>query len=233
MNVAMLAGVVATSTLGSVHCVAMCGPLVGLQGGSRSVRLAAMHSLGRLATYATIGAFAGLAGSALDLAGRLGNVQRLATILAGLTIVGWGVLALVQLRRVRRGVRSKPTRPTAFSSALVHIRTRNASRRMVMLGLLTGLLPCGWLWAFAISAAGTGSPWLGALLMTAFWLGTVPGMIGIIGLAGPLVGRIRARLPLVTACALIALGLATLALRWNDAGVGQIAAPHCHCHGGT
>ncbi|CAN5423659.1 sulfite exporter TauE/SafE family protein [soil metagenome] len=226
--IAMLAGVAATSVLGSVHCVAMCGPLVGLQGGARSVRLAAVHSLGRLATYLAIGALAGLAGSALDLAGRLGEVQRLATIVAGLTIVGWGVLALVRTRMPRSA--QPPKHSSAFGSALVHIRTRRPTRRMLLLGLITGLLPCGWLWAFAIAAAGTGSPLVGALVMFAFWLGTAPAMIGIVGLAGPLVARLRARLPLVTSLALIALGLATLGMRWRDAGVGQIEAPHCHCH---
>lgn len=228
----MLAGIVATSALGSVHCVAMCGPLVGLHGGARSVRLAAMHSLGRLATYATIGALAGLAGSALDLAGRLGNIQRFATILAGLTIVGWGLFALASALRARRSTRvaARP-RSTAFGTALVRIRTRSAARRMVALGLLTGLLPCGWLWAFAITAAGTGSALNGVLVMIAFWLGTLPGMVGLVGFAGPLFARIRARLPLVTALVLIALGLATLGMRWRDAGTGQVASPHCHCHG--
>jgi hypothetical protein len=211
----------------------MCGPLVGLQGGARSVRLAAIHSLGRLLTYATIGVLAGLAGNALDLAGSLGNVQRLATLAAGGTIIAWGVYALIRATRVRRTPAEPPrarTGSTAFGSALVHIRTRSRARRTFALGLLTGLLPCGWLWAFAISAAGSGSPVGGALVMIAFWIGTVPAMVGLLGLAGPLVARVRARLPLVTALALIAVGLATLGLRWRDAGTGQVAMPHCHCH---
>ena len=230
MSPALLAGIVATSALGSVHCVAMCGPLVGLHGGARSVRLAATHSFGRLVTYATIGALAGLAGNALDLAGRLGNIQRFATLAAGATIVGWGLYALVQALRVRR-TPAAPRGGSAFSSALVHIRTRSRARRTFALGLLTGLLPCGWLWAFAITAAGAGSVQGGALVMLAFWLGTVPAMVGVLGFAGPVFARIRARLPLVTACALIAVGLATLGMRWRDAGTGQVAMPHCHCHG--
>jgi sulfite exporter TauE/SafE len=234
MTAALLAGIVATSALGSVHCVAMCGPLVGMHG-ARSVRLAALHSLGRLITYTTIGALAGFAGSALDLAGRLGNVQRFATIVAGLAIVGWGVIALVQATRTRRApTTASPARSTAFGSALVHIRTRRAARRMVLLGLLTGLLPCGWLWAFAITAAGTGAPLAGALVMGAFWLGTVPALVGLVGLAGPMILHVRARLPVVTACALIALGLATLGMRWRDAGSAQVAAPQCPlCHRGA
>jgi uncharacterized protein len=234
MSAALLAGVVVTSVLGSVHCVAMCGPLVGLQGGARSLRYAALHSLGRLVTYATIGALAGFAGSALDLAGRLGNIQRFATLAAGATIVGWGLYALFQATRSRAVAPAPPrAHSTAFGSALVHIRTRSRARRMVALGLLTGLLPCGWLWAFAISAAGTGTASSGALLMAAFWLGTIPAMVGLLALAGPLVARLRARMPVVTAVALIAVGLATLGLRWHDAGRGQITMPHCHCHGAT
>jgi len=232
MSAAFLSGVVATSLLGSVHCVAMCGPLVGLQGGARSLRFAGLHSLGRLATYAAIGALAGFAGSALDLAGRLGNIQRFATLAAGATIAVWGVYALVRATRARSATPPPARRPgSAFGSALVQIRTRSRARRMFALGLITGLLPCGWLWAFAISAAGTGAAPSGALVMTAFWLGTVPAMVGLLGLAGPLVARLRARMPIVTAVALIAVGLATLGLRWHDAGTGQIVMPHCHCHG--
>ncbi|MEO6773667.1 MAG: sulfite exporter TauE/SafE family protein [Kofleriaceae bacterium] len=239
--VAGLAGITAASVLGSIHCVAMCGPLVGLHGGTRSVRLAAIHSLGRLLTYTTIGALAGLAGSALDLAGRIGNIQRLATIVAGSTIVGWGIFALIRATRAHApaprptttATAATTTRSTAFGTALVHIRTRKHVRRTFALGLITGLLPCGWLWAFAISAAGTGSPAGGALVMIAFWLGTVPAMVGLLGLAGPLIARLRARLPVVTALALIAIGLATLGLRWRDAGAGQLESPHCHCHAGA
>src|SRR3569833_2867455 len=101
-SIVALAGIVATSALGSVHCVAMCGPLIGLQGGARSVRLAAIHSFGRLLTYVAIGAVAGLAGNAHALAGKLGNVQRQATLAASATSVGWGIFALVRAVRPPR-----------------------------------------------------------------------------------------------------------------------------------
>jgi hypothetical protein len=38
-------------------------------------------------------------------------------------------------------------------------------------------------------------------------------------------------MPAITAVALIAVGLGTLALRWRDAGVTQVQTPHCHSHG--
>ncbi|HUJ61254.1 MAG TPA: sulfite exporter TauE/SafE family protein, partial [Kofleriaceae bacterium] len=94
------------------------------------------------------------------------------------------------------------------------------------IGLIAGLLPCGWLWAFVITAAGTGGAASGALVMLAFWLGTVP-MVLLLSLAGPVFARLRARLPVITAVTLLALGLGTLAFRWQGLG----APPSVHgCH---
>ena len=88
---ALLSGVLAASLVGSVHCIAMCGPLAGMHGGARTVRLALVHALGRLTTYAVLGAAAGLVGRVIDLAGRLGDFQHVAAVVAGLMIVGWGL----------------------------------------------------------------------------------------------------------------------------------------------
>lgn len=122
---------------------------------------------------------------------------------------------------------------SAFTSVLVRIRPKSAAKRSYLIGTLTGLLPCGWLWAFVIAAAGTGSVVAGSAVMFAFWLGTVPAMVGLLRVTGPVLSRIRARMPAVTAVALIIVGLGTLALRWRDAGETQVAKPHCHCHGET
>lgn len=236
MTAALLGGILATSIVGSIHCLAMCGPLTALHGGPRSLRLTFAHALGRLGTYVALGALAGLLGGALDLAGRVGAVQRVATLIAGLLVLGWGVVLAVRTlgRSPRNGDRplfaSAPgngDRPV-FASALVQIRHGKPARRAVWIGALSGLLPCGWLWAFVITAGGTASAWGGALVMLAFWLGTVPAMVGVLSLLGPVLARVRARMPLVTAATLIVLGLGSLVLRWHDAGAVQVKAPHCH-----
>ncbi|TMQ22619.1 MAG: hypothetical protein E6J90_12105 [Deltaproteobacteria bacterium] len=92
--IALWAAILGSSLAGSLHCVAMCGPLVGLHGGARSLRLALIHALGRLTTYGALGALAGLVGSAVDVAGHLAAVQHVAAIVAGGAIVGWGVRAI-------------------------------------------------------------------------------------------------------------------------------------------
>jgi hypothetical protein len=40
-------------------------------------------------------------------------------------------------------------------------------------------------------------------------------------------------MPAISAALLVAIGLATLALRWRDAGVTQVETPHCHPHAGA
>lgn len=219
-----LTAVFASSIVGSLHCVAMCGPLVGL-GGAHTARLALVHSLGRLVTYASIGMLAGAIGRAVDLAGDLAVVQRAATILAGIAILVWGGVQLATALGWRRSSSTK--RGGAFTSGLVQIRSRPPALRAWLAGVLTGLLPCGWLWAFAIAAAGTGSVLAGGAVMVAFWAGTVPAMLGVMTVGGSLLTRLRSRMPAITAVVLIALGLATLALRYGDAGVSQVTQPSC------
>ena len=221
----LVPAVLIASLLGSLHCAAMCGPLIALAGGDRSLRFALVHALGRLTTYVTLGVLAGLVGRAVDLAGRVGELQHGATLVAGIVIVGWGSHAIA----VAAGWVVPPeARAGVFQRGLLRIRRAPRGMRAWLTGALTGLLPCGWLWAFVVAAAGTGSPWLGAVVMAAFWLGTVPAMTGVLTVAGPMIAALRRRMPIVTAVALMALGLGTLAMRWTDAGARGVAAPSCH-----
>jgi len=140
-------------------------------------------------------------------------------------IVVWGGRTIA----VARGwMHARPASGALFRRGLSQLRGRDAVRRAWLIGLLTGLLPCGWLWAFVVSAAGTATPWAGAGVMVVFWLGTLPAMTGALALGGPAIEHIRRRLPVISALVLIALGLATLAARWDMAGAAAITAPHCH-----
>ena len=80
-------------------------------------------------------------------------------------------------------------------------------RRASLLGTLTPLLPCGWFYAFALTAAGTARAAHGALVMTVFWLGTVPALLGVGWIMGRCGGWLRQRLPVLTGTLLIVIGL--------------------------
>ena len=222
---ALWATIFASSLAGSLHCIAMCGPLVGLHSGARSFRLALVHALGRLTTYAALGALAGLLGRAVDMAGHLAAIQHGAAIAAGVITLGWGLRTIA----IARGwLRAAGGAPVLFSRGLVQLRARRPAAQAWLIGVLTGLLPCGWLWVFVVSASGTGGPWSGAAVMTVFWLGTVPAMTGLLAIGGSAISYVRRKLPVVSASLMIALGLVTLATRWRDAGATGVTTPHCH-----
>lgn len=238
---ALLATVLVSSVVGSLHCAAMCGPLQSLYLDPSHATLdrwrgPLAHAAGRLGAYVTLGAIAGAVGAAVDLAGTLASVQRAAMIVAGVVLVGWGSVALASAL----GAPVPSLRPRVWGRAVVKIRKRRPTVRAALVGLLSATLPCGWLWAFVVAAAGTGSVPGGVALMGAFWLGTVPMMVGLGAFAAPLVRRLGARLPIVTAAVLVAIGVISLRARLpmmrthvvDDAASLRVPSEPA-CHGAT
>lgn len=213
---ALLPAVLAASLLGSPHCAGMCGGFVAFYAGSdrsSGIKRAASHvaySAGRLVSYMTLGVAAGILGRALDLAGTAAGLQRGAGIVAGALMVLWGAVTLLQVRGIRISTHLPPTFRRLVEEALGQLSDKPPVVKALVLGLLSTLLPCGWLYAFAITAAGTGDPIQGALTMAVFWLGTLPVLValglGVQALAGPL----RRHLPTVSATVLIVVGLLTV-----------------------
>jgi hypothetical protein len=220
---ALVLSVLGASLLGSPHCAAMCGGFVCFfsgQGGQRPSALThASYHAGRLAAYALLGAAAGMAGAGFDLAGRMAGFQRPAAIAAGLLMILWGGATLAAAAGFLRGATAAPPGfRRLLTRALESLAGRPPIARALAVGLLTALLPCGWLYVFVATAAGTGSPASGALVMAAFWAGTVPVLAGVGALAQRAAGPLRARLPVFTAAALLVLGVLTVA--------GKFQAPH-------
>lgn len=210
--------VLGASLVGSLHCAAMCGGLVAVYSADLSPRArwrrGAAHVAyngGRLVAYVALGAAAGGIGASVELAAGLVGLGRLTAVTAGLFIVLWGVVGLldaVGVATVRTATPGWVRRLTGRAFTLV-IR-RDPVSRAALIGLATGLMPCGWLYAFVVAAAGSASVPAGAALMTLFWLGTVPMMAGLgIGLR-TLTGPLRRHIPLVSALVLIVVGLATV-----------------------
>ena len=213
--IALLLTVFVASVVGSLHCVGMCGPFVAFysgadcSGGARRLLSHAAYSGGRLLTYAAFGLAAGAVGAALDVAGSLAGFQRVAAIIAGVTMILWGVFALLQIRGVRifKHGSGKGRIAGVLRRGFSLVSDKPPVVRAGVVGLLSGFLPCGWLWAFVVSAAGTGSSLKGAAVMTAFWAGTVPALLAV-GLGAQLVSEpLRRHVPAVTALLLVGLGL--------------------------
>ncbi len=216
----LIAAVLIASLLGSAHCAGMCGAFLafavaGVEGPAPpQILLQGAYNLGRLVTYLALGAAAGAIGQAVDLGGACAGIARLAALLAGAVMVGFGVVSVLRVLGVRTGRAPVPAwlRELATRGHRAAL-ARPPVARAAMIGLLTTLLPCGWLYAFVVTAAGTADPWLGVLTMGAFWLGTLPVMVGLGAGVRALAGPLRRHLPLLTSILLVAVGLWTLSGR--------------------
>jgi len=215
----------------------MCGPFVAFYSGSdasagaRRLLSHAAYSGGRLVTYVLFGLAAGTVGAALDVAGSLAGFQRIAAIAAGTTMIVWGAAALLQLRGVKIFKHGSGDGRLArlFRRGFSLVGDKPPVVRASVVGLLSGFLPCGWLWAFVVTAAGTGSALGGAAVMTVFWAGTVPALLAV-GFGTQLLSApLRRRVPAATAVLLMALGL--FAILGRPTSVSAAIHKHQGMHG--
>ncbi len=246
--ISVLSAVLVASLVGSLHCVGMCGGLVAFAAGSappggRALAQLSYHGSRGLA-YMLLGAISGALGAAVDLGGGVLGVSRLAAVVAGLGMVLFGAVALARARGIPLGwLRRLERRITGghvqrWVQAGLELATRQGPlQRSLLVGAVSAVLPCGWLYAFVISAAGAGSPAAGAAVMLAFWLGTVPALLGV-GLGVQLIaGSLRNHLPTATAILLMVVGVTALAGRitmpamqaQQPAGTMPDAAAPCPC----
>ncbi|MDM4013966.1 sulfite exporter TauE/SafE family protein [Roseiconus lacunae] len=216
--VVLATAVVTASVMGSLHCVGMCGPLAiwasgsGDKVGKKTMAASTtLYHLGRLVTYAIAGAVAGLIGSLIDSGGGMVGIQVAAARFVGTAMVLIGLYKLVSLWWPAST--SKVATPSAVGKVLVKLRPYIFGLpvlwRAFATGLLTTLLPCGWLYLFALIAAGTGSPIGGAVVMSAFWLGSVPALTALVAGVRLLSQRFVKLVPAVAAVFLITAGLFT------------------------
>lgn len=227
--IATASAVLLASLLGSLHCAAMCGGLVAAYAGTQgSAATHAAYNLGRLAAYVLLGLAAGALGGAFSHTAALAGVQQGAALLSGLLLSAWGAHAMLVALGCLRPLRAPAPLVRAFGTALARARSLPALGRAAAAGLLSALLPCGWLWAFVATAAGAGRPGAGAAVMATFWLGTVPVLVGLGAAASRLAGPMRRRLPVLSAAVVLALGLL---VAWRGAAplFTSSSAPAC-CH---
>jgi sulfite exporter TauE/SafE len=98
-------------------------------------------------------------------------------------------------------------------------------------GFLWGMLPCGLVYAAVALAASSGSAAAGAVVMAAFWLGTLPALLAAGAMAGRL-ANFKRRLGIRRAFGVLVLVAAISALVLPlDHGGGQGGSPHAHAHG--
>jgi len=209
--------IITIAFLGSVgHCIGMCGGIViaysstkidGSQSRFSQAIAHLVYSLGRITTYTTMGVVFGAIGGVVSFSGTaiatLTIIAGVFMILAGLSIVGrLKFLTLLEHSFSRSGWYQRVFRSVLKSRSL---------NSFYILGLLNGLLPCGLVYFFAVTAASTGSPLWGGVVMFIFGLSTVPSLFTLGFFAGIFKqGNIRKVMMNLAAIVVIAYGFYTV-----------------------
>lgn len=170
-----------TGLLGTGHCLGMCGGLVSAlslsevgQKGGWFFHL--LYNTGRITTYTLIGAIVGWLGSALAYADHFKSVTR--SLLVGsdifVILVGLGTAGLFHWLNASKLDFPGPMK--TMTIAVGGLRRLPPAIAALPLGLLFGFIPCGYLYAVALTAAQSASVTTGALMLLAFGLGTAPAL---------------------------------------------------------
>jgi len=174
--------------LTGTHCVGMCGGILLSQtagrelGTPKSAQLKASlaYNAGRVISYTAIGALFGALGTVISYGT---NVKSMVFTMTGLavSIIGLNMWGLIT------GLRALTPMQGGFCVLPSGSRRKFAGRPLII-GLLTGLMPCGSLYAMWLCAMERGNALDAALVMMAFSLGTVP-VMAVFGALGAFIPR--------------------------------------------
>ena len=212
MSEATLLGALLLGLMGSAHCLGMCGGLAAMTGqGVGGLSRVVIYNLGRLTTYALLGALAGWFGEQILAAAPkftliLRGAAGLLLIAMGLYVTGWWM----GLSYLERGGAYIWRYLQPFTRRLLPVEHAGQA---LLLGLIWGLLPCGLVYS-TISWALVTADWRqSALLMLSFGIGTLPAMVGLGVLHGAVVSKLKSRrFRSVAGIFIILMGLWTIVL---------------------
>ena len=172
--------------LGGVHCLGMCGSIVGIftaqlpkEGARWPFHLA--YNSGRIASYTLAGLLVGAIGQTGLLMRDVVPIQHLLFALSSLMLIALGLyLAGIwsMVRHIERVGNGLWQRIQPLTRRLLPV---TSPTRALLLGTLWGWLPCGLVYSVLVTALASGHAQSGALIMLAFGLGTLPNLL-VIGL---------------------------------------------------
>jgi sulfite exporter TauE/SafE len=164
-----------TGLLGSLHCMGMCGPIalaLPQIGETNKEKIAGrlIYHTGRITTYASLGLLFGLFGLGLKLAG----LQQSISIGAGVIII---IMVLLNTQSIEQWVAKIIGKHNSrWMGKLIAHKTYSAH---FLMGMVNGLLPCGFVYIALIGSAAAQGMLQGAAFMALFGLGTLPTLLSV------------------------------------------------------
>ena len=218
---------------GSLHCVAMCGPLMLALPLSNAERWGAIgqtlvYQFGRISMYAVLGLLFGFLGKGVALAG----FQQALSIVAGVLMLVAAFFA-VEWERAARAVPGMQQMTRWVQQRIGQLMRAHSLGATLGIGMLNGLLPCGLVYAAVAGAISTAGGWEGGLYMALFGLGTLPLLLVLMRTGQRFSPEWRRRFRLVQPALLAVAGLLLLSRGLHlDLSLFESAVPKAglECH---
>ncbi|MBD1384367.1 sulfite exporter TauE/SafE family protein [Mucilaginibacter rigui] len=189
---------------GSVHCIGMCGPLafaipVQPNRGWLIIMDKLIYNLGRTLSYALLGLLVGLLGKQLWLYG----LQQSVSIISGVLIIMAATSKLMRKPLTRGRFTNRLLQPV---NNLLAYALKQRSGHLIV-GILNGFLPCGFVYVALIGAVNTPSVFGAVQYMFWFGLGTIPLMLAATAGSGFINIGVRRRLNRAVPYFMLCLGV--------------------------
>ncbi|MDX1587217.1 MAG: sulfite exporter TauE/SafE family protein [Balneolaceae bacterium] len=164
---------------GSFHCIGMCGPIaLALPGADDStlklITGRTLYNLGRMITYALMGVIFGLIGHSIALAG----FQKSLSVILGLAIIASVLIKSSYFKSIKNRIGANNFYERIKTMIAARFKKRGVFT-LFSIGLLNGLLPCGFVYLGLAGSLTTGTISGGMLYMALFGLGTFPAMMAM------------------------------------------------------
>lgn len=189
--------------MGGFHCIGMCGPIaLALPNHAHNkwsyVSGRVYYNLGRIVTYTMMGIVFGVFGLTLNLAG----LQQSVSILAGLLILLLQFTPGNLAGKISNSLKL-PVLVSGVKKSFSKFLHKKGSMAMFSIGLLNGILPCGFVYLALAGSLTAGSVAGAGLYMALFGMGTLPIMLTL-SLSGKMISfgfktRIQKAVPYIAA----------------------------------
>lgn len=166
------------------HCIGMCGGIVIAYSSTKvdskwkkTTQSIAhlLYSFGRVTTYMILGALFGFLGGVATF-NNIANGSLL--IFAGI-IMFFAGLSLIGKVKFLTIIEHSISKSDWYQKNFKQLLHNQSLFSFYILGMLNGLLPCGIVYFFAVTAASTGSAFWGAIVMMIFGLSTIPALFSL------------------------------------------------------
>jgi sulfite exporter TauE/SafE len=150
----------------------MCGPIayfLPIKKGKKENTQRVQYHVGRVCTYTLLGLFLGTIGWYINLS----SFHQGVSIIVGIFLIIWSLRPFIWfLKKTNTGI-FYPFE-NYIRSLIIHVFKTQTTYRMLLFGMLNGLLPCGLVYIAISGSIYYANPIAASLFMIGFGVGTIP-----------------------------------------------------------